>query len=800
MKNNLPYADAYKKAARQVIAEGAVMLKNDRNALPLPEGTKVAMFGRIQYNYVKSGTGSGGLVNTAYVTSIHDAFAEDPRYILNAELDGTYKEWLKDHPFDNGHGWATEPWFQAEMPLSDELVAKTAAESDVAIIIIGRLAGEERDNRYKAGSYLLTDAEEDMMKKVTKAFEKTIVLLNVGAVIDMSWVQKYDPAAVFYLWQGGQEGGNGALDVLSGDVNPCGKLVDTIVTRIVDIPSTMAFGGIRRNFYEEDIYVGYRYFETFRPDCVVYPFGFGLSYTTFKISVSAVKDEGDHVKVTGKVKNTGAVAGKEVVEVYVGAPCGKLGKAARVLCGFTKTGVIEPGAEGSYEIEIPWYAVSSYDDSGVTGARFAYVLEAGEYIFYVGSDVRSAQEGGMIEKEFTVVEQLRSNMAPSQAFRRMKNENGELVWEDTPLVTYEKEARRISERPAEIPFTGDKGYKLADVKNGTVSMDDFIAQLTDAELAEIVRGEGPGSDKVTPACIGSFGGVTKNLEKYGIPIACVSDGPSGIRRDNGAISFLLPNGACIASTWNKELVKELYVYEGKELHDKKIESLLGPGMNIHRNPLNGRNFEYFSEDPFIAGKMAAAQLNGMHEGGATGTIKHFCCNNQETDRFTSESVVSERCIREIYLKQFEIAIKEGNGDLIMTSYNPVNDFWTASSYELCTGILRDEWGFKGVVMSDWWAYGNFYKEEGYLGNIAAEVMAQNDVFMLTMNPGNPDEDNSLAELATGRVTRGEYQRCAKNICAFLLTTQCMRRSMGIEEDFVEDQFTTAIDQSYLQIT
>lgn len=799
MKNNLPYADEYRKAARQVLSEGAVMLKNDRGVLPLKEGTKIAMFGRIQYNYVKSGTGSGGLVNPAYVTSIRDAFEQDPRYTLDAELDSVYTEWLKDHPFDNGHGWATEPWFQTEMPLTDELVSKTAENNDAAIIVIGRLAGEDRDNRYKAGSYLLTDDEENMLKKVTKAFDKTIVLLNVGAVIDMSWVEKYDPAAVFYVWQGGQEGGNGALDVISGDVNPCGKLVDTIVKRIVDIPSTMAFGGIRRNFYEEDIYVGYRYFETFMPEAVVYPFGYGLSYTTFEITTASVTDTGDAVLVKGSVKNTGVMAGKEVVEIYVGAPNGKLGKPVKTLCGFTKTGVIEAGAAEDFEVEIPWYAVSSYDDSGVTGARFAYVLEAGEYLFYVGSDVRSTAVGGKVEKEFTVIELLRSNMAPSQAFRRMKNEDGKVVWEDTPLVSYDKEARRVAERPAEIPFTGDKGWKLADVKEGKVSMDDFIGQLTDEELAQIVRGEGPGSEKVTPACIGSFGGVTKNLEKYGIPIACVSDGPSGIRRDNGAISFLLPNGACIASTWNKELVKELYVFEGKELHDKKIESLLGPGMNIHRNPLNGRNFEYFSEDPFIAGKIAAAQLQGMHEGGATGTIKHFCCNNQEADRFTSEAVVSERCLREIYLKQFEIAIREGNGDLVMTSYNPVNDYWTAAQYDLCTGILRNEWGFKGVVMTDWWAYGNFYKEEGYVGNRASEIMAQNDVFMLTMHPEDPNDDNSLEELKNGRVTRAEYQRCAKNICEYLLTTQCMRRAMGIVEDFVEDQFTTAIDESYLQL-
>ena len=802
MEMNLPYSEEYKKAARAVVAEGAVLLKNDDGALPLKEGMRIAMLGRCQYEYVKSGTGSGGLVNPAYVVSIRNAFENSGCFTLDEELDSLYKAYIAEHPFDKGHGWATEPWFQDEMPLTDEIVRAASERNDVAIVVIGRLAGEEKDNRYKAGSYLLTEKEEDDIRLAAKYFKKTVVLLNVGAVIDMSWVEKYDPSAVLYVWQGGQEGGNGVYDVLTGAVTPCGKLPDTIVKRIVDIPSTYSYGGIRRNFYEEDIYVGYRYFETFDEDKVVYPFGYGISYTTFDIKVSAVKDEGRAAVVRGSVKNTGAFPGKEIVEIYCGAPVGKLGKPKKSLCGFTKTKVLQPGETAEFEVEVPWYYVSSYDDGGYTGEKSAYVLEEGDYVFYAGADVRSAAAAGSIYKPYTVVEKLRERMAPSQAFRRFKMaEDGSLIREDVPLCTYDKEARRIAELPEEIPQTGDKGYKLSDVKAGNVSMDEFIAQLSDEDLFAIVRGEGPGSDKVTAACIGSFGGVTESLKQFGIPIACMSDGPSGIRRDNGAISFLNPNGVLIASTWNTELVRELYTYEGKELHDKKIESLLGPGMNIHRNPLNGRNFEYFSEDPFIAGKIAAAELQGMHKGGATGTIKHFCCNNQEADRFTVESVVSERALREIYMKQFEIAIKEGDGDLIMTTYNPTNDYWNGSNYDLTTGVLREEWGFKGVVMSDWWAYGNFYGEEGWCGNVAAAVMAQNDVFMLIDNSGeNSGNDNSAEELAKGRVKRAEYQRSAKNICAYLLNTQCMDRIMGINEPGVPDIYAAPIDDSYKQIT
>ena len=317
--------EKYASLARQAAAEGAVLLKNDDQALPLKKET-ISVFGRIQFHYYKSGTGSGGLVNAKYVVGITDALLEEENLSVNEELAEVYRSWIAEHPFDQGCGWAQEPWCQEEMPLEEKLVEEAAAKSDAAVIVIGRTAGEDRDASAEKGSYLLTDLEEDMLSKVCRAFERVIVVLNVGNIIDMKWVDKYRPSAVLYTWQGGQEGGHSVADVLTGRVNPCGKLADTIAYDISDYPSTENFGGDTFDLYTEDIYVGYRYFETFARDKVLYPFGFGLSYTGFGITCSPAEHRDGETIVRVKVTNTGALPGKEVVQVYVNPPQGKLGK------------------------------------------------------------------------------------------------------------------------------------------------------------------------------------------------------------------------------------------------------------------------------------------------------------------------------------------------------------------------------------------------------------------------------------------------------------------------------------------
>ncbi len=792
MENKVFDTKLYAAAARAVAAEGIVMLRNEGQVLPLGKGEKIALFGRGQFNYYKSGTGSGGLVNTSYVTGIREALKESS-FVLNEKLQAVYEAWLKENPYDAGAGWAGEPWFQKEMPLTKELVDEAKKESDTAVIVIGRTAGEDQDNKAEAGSYLLTEAEEEMLSLVCASFTRTVVLLNVGNIIDMKWVERYQPAAVLYVWQGGQEGGNGVLDVLEGTVTPSGKLTDTIARDIADYPSTGNYGDEKRNVYQEDIYVGYRYFETFAKDKVLYPFGFGLSYTTFaveaKLETAGSADADTAAVISAQVTNTGAVAGKEVVQVYCEAPQGAMGKPARVLCGFAKTKELAPGEDQTLQIAVPWYTLSSYDDGGVTGHRSCWVLEAGEYVFHAGTDVRSAAAVGSLTLEETkVVKEAEEACAPVTAFERMKPQAGgqddyQVMYETAPLRTVNPGERRTKRLPENIACTGDKGYKLSDVEKGVVSMEEFLAQLSDEDLCCMVRGEGMCSPKVTPGTAGAFGGVTESLQAFGIPVACCADGPSGIRMDCGSIAFAMPNGACLGSTFNEALSEELFEWEALELRKNKVDTLLGPGINLHRNPLNGRNFEYFSEDPLVTGKMAAAQLRAMGRYDVTGTIKHFACNSQEYKRNLVEAVISERALRELYLKCFEIAVTEGGAYSIMTSYNPINGFWSASNYDMLTTILRGEWKYDGIVMTDWWAKGNDENMTGTVENVAAMVRAQNDLFMVTADSSkNTQNDNSAESLEKGTVARSEYVRSAANICRYLLRTPAYQRMMGRERE------------------
>lgn len=409
---------AYAAKAREMTAEGAVLLKNDKNALPLREGEKLAVFGRIQFDYYKSGTGSGGMINTRYVVGILDALKEE-NLVLNQELEQVYREWIKDHPFDWGTGWAQEPWSQEEMPLDDEMVKKAAEESDAALIIIGRTAGEDHDTKAEKGSYYLSETEEKMLAQVCTAFAKT--------------------------------------------------------------------------------------------ECLA------------------------------------------------------------------------PGEVQELCLEVNKNVFASYDDSGVTGHKSCYVLEAGSYQFYVGTDVRSAELIGSMEvNELEVLSQCTEALAPTEEFERLKPamEEEKLIpsWEKASLRTYDMALRSKEEEKKELPYTGDKGYRLADVYDKKVSMEEFLIQLRDEDLCCLVRGEGMCSPKVTPGTASAFGGVTKSLEDFGIPCGCCADGPSGIRMDCGTYAFALPNGTCMACSFNEELVEQLYEMEGAELRKNRIDILLGPGM------------------------------------------------------------------------------------------------------------------------------------------------------------------------------------------------------------------------------
>ena len=773
MKNYKLDLERYAALARQATAEGCVLLENEGQTLPLREGERVAVFGRMAFHYYKSGLGSGGLVNTRYVVGILDALKDCKEIRLDEKLMGIYEDWIRENPFDEGQGWGRVPWCQKEMEVTDEMLG-CARNNDVSLVIIGRTAGEDQDNNAGPGSYCLTETEEDMIRRVCQASKRTVVVLNVGNIIDMSWVKKYHPQAVLYAWQGGQEGGNGVADVLTGKVCACGKLTDTIAERIEDYPSTENFGDQFKNYYKEDIYVGYRYFETFAKDKVLYPFGYGLSYTGFGIKAEILKNTQEELTVAAEVVNTGAVKGKEVVQVYAKVPQGKLGNPARRLIGFVKTGELKPGEKEEVVIVIPKYDLTSYDDSGVTGHKSCYVLEEGTYEIFVGSDVRSAESAGCYEEKFRVVEKLQEAYAPVEKFSRMKavlmpDGSYQAVTEEVPVRTVDPQERRKQNLPETLAYTGDKGYKLVDVLDGKVSMENFVAQIREEDLIAMFRGEGMCSPKVTPGTAAAFGGVTESMKALGIPVGCCADGPSGIRMDCGTKAFSLPNGTALGCTFNTELVGDLYEMTGKELRLNKIDSLLGPGMNIHRNPLNGRNFEYISEDPLLTGRICAAQVKAMAKSGIGSTIKHFCGNNQEVGRSTSDSVMSERCLREIYLKGFEMAVREGGARSVMTTYGSVNGLWTAGSYDLCTTILRKEWGFEGIVMTDWWAKSNYEGHQAEVSVKAPMVAAQNDIYMVVSDAkANPEKDDVEEMLHAGKLTLGELQRNAANILGFLL--------------------------------
>lgn len=783
---------------RRAAAQGAVLLQNRDQVLPLTPKDHVAVFGRCQTEYYRSGTGSGGAVNAPYTVNLLDGLREDGVRV-NEDVAACYDKWLAVHPFDDGGGgWACEPWCQQEMPLSDALVRRAAEVSNKAIVVIGRTAGEDKDNTVQEGSYLLTAAEKDMLAQVCKYFHNVVVILNVSNMIDLSLIQEQSCVkAIVYAWQGGMEGGSGIADVLTGRETFQGKLTDTIARQITDYPSHCNHGGRIRNVYQEDIYVGYRYFETFAKENVLYPFGFGLTYTEFALFDGAVRVEGSGADTeflfTCRVKNTGTVySGRETVQLYVQKPETGLGNPCRELAGFAKTGELKCGEEEEVVIRVPVSALVSYDDSGVSPYRDSYVLEAGSYIFCAGTNVRDAQtvpvDGAWSWEvpETLLIRKCEEAAAPVEGFERMRaaaGENGSIVleYEPVPVKTIDLRKRIAEELPPAIACTGDQGIRLKDVAEGKYSLEAFVAQLSVEDLAAIARGEGMCSIKVTAGTAAAFGGVSDRLSGFGIPVGCCADGPSGIRMDNGAHASQVPIGTMLACTWDENLVEELYSCVGREMLDNQIDALLGPGINIHRHPLNGRNFEYYSEDPFLSGKMAAAVVRGIGRNGVHAVIKHFACNSQEAGRHIVNAVVSQRALRQIYLRAFEIAVKEGGAQAVMTAYNPINGYWTASNYDLTTTILRKEWGFTGMVMTDWWAAMNDVTEGGKESKTrtADMIRAQNDVYMVVNNNGaeiNAMGDDTIEAVERGRLTMGELQRGAMNICRFLIKTPAMGRA------------------------
>ncbi len=755
---------------RSAAAEGAVLLKNN-GVLPVLKEQTVSLFGRVQVNTFFVGYGSGGDVNAPYKTSYLEGIKNCENITLNTQLADVYTDWCAKNPvFDSV--WGMWPRYLPEMPLSDEIVKNAAVQSDTAVVFIGRSSGEDRENVLKEGSYYLTKDEIKMLRKVTTYFKKVAVILNIGSIIDFSWLDTFGDkiGAVMVVWQGGMESGNAVADLLCGKVTPCGKLTDTVAKSYKDYPSSSNFGKKKFTCYEEDIFVGYRYFSTFDKEKVVYPFGFGLSYAMFDLNCLAVNVGEENTEVTVRVKNiSDKYSGKEVVQVYYGAEDTKLVKPGRQLAAFGKTKLLAPGEEQDMVITYPNSVYASYDDSGLTGYKYAWVQEKGSYKIYVGTDAVSAWNYASFTCETRLIKQLFQCAAPAESFNRIDSLDKNAK-HPVPLNTKDIKANIKKLIPADIELTGDNGYKLSDVKSGKVLMDDFIAQLNLDELEAISRGDYTMHSRLgAEGNAGAFGGVLESMRNKSITPVVTTDGPSGVRLK--ASCSLLPIGTLLACTWNVELVEQLYTLVGKEMLDRGSDVLLAPGMNIHRNPLCGRNFEYFSEDPLISGKIAAAVVRGIQSSGLSACPKHFACNNQETNRCHNDSRVSERALREIYLKGFEICVKEARPKCLMTSYNKINGVWGHYNYELCQSILRDEWGFEGCVMTDWWMRKSRSPEFPALRDNAYRVRAGVDVLMPggeRVNTGKPDGTLLETYGKPDGMTLGEMQRTAKHVCDLIL--------------------------------
>lgn len=755
--------------------ESIVLLKNNNSVLPLKKEETVAVFGRCQIDYFYVGYGSGGDVNAPYQINLIDGLKGCDVNIYNP-LRELYEGWCSSNPVNHGF-WGHWPMCYPEMELEERVVKSAGDNSDSAIVVIGRAAGEDRENKLEKGSYYLTDTEIKMLDLVTKHFEKVTVIMNCGNIIDMGWTEKYGDriSAVVYAWQCGMESGNALANVLTGRVSPGGKLPCTIAKSYEDYPSARDFGGNDYNNYTEDIFVGYRYFETFCRDKVLYPFGYGLSYTDFQITPVSFENDGKAFTVTAEVKNIGGVKGKEALQLYVSAPQGKLSKASRSLVAFEKTRELEPNESEKITFNFSLYDIASFDDEGKTGNRFAYVIEGGEYTFYVGSSVRTDIVAGKAQLEEAVIEQLEEICGVKDSFEKITVD----VKGNTPVISTEKvktsrpylKDRILKNMPAEIGFKGDRGYKLSDVAEGKITLDDFISQLNSRELEALTRGQGMmNSCYGVSGNAGAFGGIIDSLRDKGIPALITTDGPAGIRIKK--YTSLIPCGTALAATFNCDLVKELTSVMGAEMVERGSDILLAPGMNIQRNVLCGRNFEYFSEDPVVSGKMGAAYVKGIQSNGVSACPKHFACNNQEVRRTKNDSRLSQRALREIYLKGFEICVKESKPLNIMTSYNKINGVWSHYNYDLVTTVLRGEWGYNGCVMTDWWMQSSKSPEFPNIKDNAYRVRAQVDVLMPggTHTAKRYKSDGTLLKTlgAKDGITRAELERAAGNVLKTVL--------------------------------
>lgn len=791
---NLPLREGqYVTASKEHIAlskkaagEGMVLLKNEGALLPLKNGSRIALFGKGSFDYVKGGGGSGD-VTVSYIRNIYEGLKlQGDAVDIYEPLSDFYRQNVQEQ-YDNG----AQPGMTVEPQLASELLEGAAAFADTALFVVSRFSGEGWDRSsieyngeynpwdaeismpqiagriFPDGDFYLTEAEKALLAQVESKFDKIVVVLNVGGIIDTAWIKSDEKLqAALLAWQGGMEGGLAAAEILTGKINPSGKLPDTFAAKTEDYPAVENFHeSVEYVDYTEDIYVGYRYFETIPGAAakVCYPFGFGLSYTEFELDVQKAWEENGRAWLRVQVTNTGKVPGKEVVQVYYAAPQGLLKKPGRELAAFAKTRELQAGESQTLTLDFARKDMASYDDLGKI-TKSAYVLEKGTYEIYVGNSVRAAKrlDFAITLEQDEVTEQLSSKAAPTSLKKRMLSDG---TFEELPITEANDPNACVlvkmvpGTEEAIVPeIRGREQYMvlnryakdailLMDVAEGRKTMDEFLAQLSDRDLIHLLGGQ----PNTSVANTYGFG----NLPEYGVPNIMTADGPAGLRiaPECGVCTTAWPCATLLASTWNQELVEEVGKAGAEEVKENNIAVWLTPAVNIHRSPLCGRNFEYYSEDPYLTGKMAAAMVRGIQSQHIAASVKHFACNNKETNRKHSDSRVSERALREIYLKGFEIIVKEADPWTIMSSYNIINGHRASENHDLLEDILRGEWGFKGAVTTDWWTRGEHYKE----------IKAGNDVKMACGFPKRVQE-----AMDKGALTRADLEKCAGRILELII--------------------------------
>ena len=780
--------------AREAAEEGIVLLKNE-GLLPLKKDTKIALLGIGAEKTIKGGTGSGD-VNNRESVSIYAGMKEKNAGIVSEEWLKDYHnryeqartEWKEqileaakhvDNPFD---AYAANPF---AMPDGRAVTNEDIKAAEVAVYVISRISGEGKDRRKRKGDYYLSDQEEKDLYFLNEQKIPTVLIINAGGPVELTdlLAGTENICAILNISQLGQEGGNAVADILFGEFTPSGKLTTTWTKRYDDCPAAEEFsylnGNLETEEYAEGIYVGYRYFDSFGIE-PLFSFGYGLSYTEFNIRLCGINTDSKGVTVTVEVENTGTTySGKEVVQIYASLPQDGSRKEFRRLVGYEKTEELKPGEKEMLNIVLPAKAFASFLEE-----QQEWRIQAGAYGIWIGNSLSEAKLSAGVKVSADVMMEKTKKLEDHSEVVEIKDCAEELCrraeeWtallEELPNVSFEPEAEekkvcRFSEE-TEIP------------------VEDLIP-LMYGNMSEIRSTLGASGIKVP----GTAGETSEALlDQYGIPSLIMADGPAGIRLQQtyevdrekdtvygtGVLGSLengylvgrkdhegaeryyqyctaFPVGTALAQSWNKKLMEQFGRKVAAEMEEFHINLWLAPGLNIHRNPLCGRNFEYYSEDPFLAGTLAAAVTRGVQSRPGCGvTIKHFACNNQEDNRMGVDAHISERTLREIYLRGFEIAVKEGAPTAIMSSYNLINGVHAANSKDLCTRIAREEWGFDGVIMSDW---NTTVPEDGSIPWVC--VAAGNDIIM----PGNPDDDKNIRDAyKEGKLTEKEIRLCANRI-------------------------------------